>query len=88
MLEAVHNENFAHILDGALQSTKENHSFRCYLDHFYVKDYILKLSYFQVISRTSTMSGAVHNENFAHILDGAMQRTKENHSFRCYLDDF
>jgi hypothetical protein len=34
------------------------------------------------------MSGALHNENFAHILDGTLWRTKENNSLRCYLDHF
>jgi hypothetical protein len=37
------NENIVQILDSALRRTKENHSFRCYLDYFYVKDYVLKL---------------------------------------------
>jgi hypothetical protein len=34
------------------------------------------------------MTGASHNENFAHILDGTLWKTKENLSFRSYLNHF
>jgi hypothetical protein len=34
------------------------------------------------------MSGSFNNENIVQILDGALWRTKENLSFRCYLDHF